>query len=295
MQELRKISSADLAGKLHTGQADTPDIGADGMQALFDAHPNLNTDIINANAEAQNANNAEIDAKLLDLDAEDAALGERIDLKADTAQVNAKFAELDAEDELLHQRIDAKADASQMNAKFGELDAKDEELRQQIATKANDAEIKGILADVEAELESKANASDVLTKDNATEFAPTADYHPATKKYVDDLGIKAGAVTSVFGRAGAIVAQAGDYTAEMVGARPADWMPTAEDVGAAPSSHSQSASTITAGTLAGQVGANGTAQANIGTEQLRNIYAGTADLTAGSSALTTGTIYFVYE
>lgn len=28
--------------------------------------------------------------------------------------------------------------------------------------------------------------SDVLTKDNETEFTPTQDYHPATKKYVDD-------------------------------------------------------------------------------------------------------------
>ena len=268
LQELKTITSADLAGKLHAGQPDTPDIGADAMQELFDAHPNLNTAVINENAQKQNANNAEVDAKLLDLAAEDVALGERIDLKADTAQVNAKFAELDAEDELLHQRID---------------------------TKANDAEIKGVLANLQAELEDKANSSDVLSKDNAEAFTPTADYQPATKKYVDDLGLKAGAVTSVFGRAGDVKAQAGDYTAEMVGARPADWMPTAADVGAAAASHNQAASTITAGTLAGQVVANGTAVATLGTAQVRNIYAGTSDLTAGSSSLTTGAIYFVYE
>lgn len=35
-------------------------------------------------------------------------------------------------------------------------------------------------------LSKKANSSDVLTKTNTTEFTPTADYHPATKKYVDD-------------------------------------------------------------------------------------------------------------
>lgn len=191
LQELKTITSADLAGKLHAGQPDTPDIGADAMQELFDAHPNLNTAVINENAQRQNANNAEVDAKLLDLAAEDVALGERIDLKADTEQVNAKFAELDVEDELLHQRID---------------------------TKANDAEIKGVLANLQAELEDKANSSDVLSKDNAEAFTPTADYQPATKKYVDDLGLKAGAVTSVFGRAGDVKAQAGDYTAEMVGA-----------------------------------------------------------------------------
>lgn len=35
-------------------------------------------------------------------------------------------------------------------------------------------------------LSEKANSSDVLIKTNTTEFTPTADYQPATKKYVDD-------------------------------------------------------------------------------------------------------------
>ena len=35
-------------------------------------------------------------------------------------------------------------------------------------------------------LAEKADASAVLTKDNTTEFTPTSDYQPATKKYVDD-------------------------------------------------------------------------------------------------------------
>ena len=33
---------------------------------------------------------------------------------------------------------------------------------------------------------SKANKSDVLTKTNTTEYTPTSDYNPSTKKYVDD-------------------------------------------------------------------------------------------------------------
>lgn len=41
-------------------------------------------------------------------------------------------------------------------------------------------------------------------------------------------------VTSFNGRDGAVVPAPGDYTAEMVGARPDDWMPTAGDVGAVP-------------------------------------------------------------
>lgn len=32
----------------------------------------------------------------------------------------------------------------------------------------------------------KASSGDVLTKDNTTEYTPTEDYNPATKKYVDD-------------------------------------------------------------------------------------------------------------
>lgn len=36
-------------------------------------------------------------------------------------------------------------------------------------------------------LTKKADAEEVLTKTNTTEFTPTGDYQPATKKYVDDL------------------------------------------------------------------------------------------------------------
>ena len=36
------------------------------------------------------------------------------------------------------------------------------------------------------QLSEKANLSDVLTKTNTTEFTPTGDYNPATKKYVDE-------------------------------------------------------------------------------------------------------------
>lgn len=62
----------------------------------------------------------------------------------------------------------------------------------------------------------------------------------------------------------------------------------------ADSNHSHSPSQITAGTFSGQVNANGTAAANIGTAQMRDIYAGTTDIGAGAS-LATGVIYLVYE
>lgn len=72
-----------------------------------------------------------------------------------------------------------------------------------------------------AEIDNKADKTDVLTKTNTTPFTPTGDYQPATKKYADELALSAGAVTSVFGRSGAVIAQAGDYTPQMVGAAPA--------------------------------------------------------------------------
>ena len=70
---------------------------------------------------------------------------------------------------------------------------------------------------------------------------------------------------------------------------------TPSSIGAAASSHTQAASTVTAGTLAGQVKANASAVTTLSTAQVRNIRAGTADMTAGTTALTTGDIYFVYE
>lgn len=57
---------------------------------------------------------------------------------------------------------------------------------------------------------------------------------------------------------------------------------------------SLAASKITAGTLAGKVLANASAQATVTTAQLRDIYAGTNDIGAGAS-LTSGRIYLVYE
>ena len=69
---------------------------------------------------------------------------------------------------------------------------------------------------------------------------------------------------------------------------------TASQIGAAAASHTHGAGQVTAGTLAGQVLANASAQSNVGTAQVRNIYAGTADIGAGA-ALASGVIYLVYE
>lgn len=111
-------------------------------------------------------------------------------------------------------------------------------------------------------------------------------------------------------------------TAEQVGARPNTWLPTAAEVGAVPtsrtvngkalsadislsaadvgaaaSSHTHAASDITSGTLSVSRGGTGqtTLTPSVSTKGVRQIYAGTSDMTAGSSTLTTGCIYFVYE
>ena len=59
--------------------------------------------------------------------------------------------------------------------------------------------------------------------------------------------------------------------------------------------HNQAASTVTAGTLGGQVVANASAVTSTATKQIRNIYAGTAAMKANSTALATGDIYLQYE
>jgi len=59
--------------------------------------------------------------------------------------------------------------------------------------------------------------------------------------------------------------------------------------------HTQSANTISAGTLGGSVVANAGAVSSLNTAQVRNISAGTVDLVAGTSRLAAGDIYIVYE
>ena len=48
-------------------------------------------------------------------------------------------------------------------------------------------------SNVEAALTARARSADVLTRANETPYTPTADYHPATKKYIDDKVFEAGA------------------------------------------------------------------------------------------------------
>lgn len=73
---------------------------------------------------------------------------------------------------------------------------------------------------------------------------------------------------------------------------PTDQLP---DMDYAPSNHTQSASTITAGTFAGKVRADPTARAVLTDYQLRDIAAGSTDMTAGSTGLSNGLVYLVYE
>ena len=73
--------------------------------------------------------------------------------------------------------------------------------------------------------------------------------------------------------------------------------PTPTDIGAAASNHNHSVSNITSGTLSAARGGTGqtTLTPDAGTKGVRQIYAGTSDMTAGSTSLTTGVVYFVYE
>ena len=61
------------------------------------------------------------------------------------------------------------------------------------------------------------------------------------------------------------------------------------------SAHTHAASNITAGTLSGKVVANATAVATLANKQVRNIYAGTSTMTAGTTALPSGDIYIKYK
>ena len=108
------------------------------------------------------------------------------------------------------------------------------------ATAAENATGAAVAAANEASMAAEAATMAITeVKDYAAEQAQSA------KDYVDSVRLEGGAVTSVFGRAGEVKAQAGDYTADMVGALPntdgavtaeklASGAVTAESIGAAP-------------------------------------------------------------
>lgn len=82
------------------------------------------------------------------------------------------------------------------------------------------------------------------------------------------------------------------HTAAQVGASPSNHTHTAAQVGAEPANANLVKTNVNA-TMTAQLIANGASA--IGTAQVRNMYAGTSDMTAGVTALATGVIYFVYE
>lgn len=69
---------------------------------------------------------------------------------------------------------------------------------------------------------------------------------------------------------------------------------TPSSIGAAAASHTHTANQIIGGTFAGNVMAT-TNGVSLTLPGVRNIYANTTDLTAGSSELGTGVVYLVYE
>ena len=111
---------------------------------------------------------------------------------------------------------------------------------------------------------------------------------------VDNSAKLGGQLPSYYAKAEDLTSQISAINATVSSKVDANYV-NAEVAKKADTTHNQAASTITAGTLAGQVNANATAVTNVGTAQVRNITASTTDLTAGTSALATGDIYFVYE
>ncbi|MDO5310756.1 MAG: hypothetical protein Q4E94_02480, partial [Clostridia bacterium] len=107
---------------------------------------------------------------------------------------------------------------------------------------------KAIVDGVTAALAQKADKTEVLTKTNTTAFAPTADYQPATKKYVDDNISAAGGgdmLKSVYDMDGDGIVD----NAEKLGGQLPSYYATATAVNAkAPTSHASSASTYGVGT-----------------------------------------------
>ena len=95
-----------------------------------------------------------------------------------------------------------------------------------------------------------------------------------------------GGVTSFNSRTGAITPQAGDYTAEMVGARANTWMPSAADVGAVPTTRTVNGKALSGNIslTAGDVGAVPTSRTVNNKPLSSNVTLTAADVGAGTPA-----------
>lgn len=87
---------------------------------------------------------------------------------------------------------------AQMQAKFDELSVdilapKHNDLVDALLDVTAAASLGATGGTVQSVLDLKAASADVLTKTNTVSFTPTASYHPATKKYVDDTVVSIGA------------------------------------------------------------------------------------------------------
>ena len=239
--QLRKILDSDLTGKGVVGQSDTPGLSALEMQqkveeiarAVIIPIFNENVDTLEQNAGTTDGTLAQKADKTY-VDAQDAAIrtamaGQKTELQqelasGDTQTLADAKAYTDARETAVKQYVDAQ-DAQTLSSAKSYTNTQDASTLQsansytdsQLSKKANTSDVY-TKPQVDQLVSSKANTSDVLLKGNTTPFTPKNDYDPATKAYADSIATQAGAVISVFGRAGAVVAQAGDYTAEMVGA-----------------------------------------------------------------------------
>ena len=180
-----------------------------------------------------------------------------------------------------------------------------------------DNSVSGLTAtDTQAAIdELTSSKQDTLTFDNTPTVGSS---NPVTSDGIA-AAIPSIPVTSVFNRTGAVAATSGDYDADQVDYDNTTSGLTATDVQAAideiandiltsgvasfngrtgavnPASGDYNASLITTGTFPDRVNANATAQATLANSQIRNISAGTTDLTEGVSVLATGEIYIYYE
>lgn len=76
--------------------------------------------------------------------------------------------------------------------------------------------------------------TDISADDVAFEPGETGLKATNIQEAIEEISKSGGGVSSFKGRTGVVEPQTGDYTAEMVGARPNTWTPTAEAVGAIP-------------------------------------------------------------
>jgi hypothetical protein len=169
------VNNTDSALSGHSNRKDNPHNVTKGQVGLGNVDNTADKD-----KPVSDAVRAELETKADKTEVEE-ALKKKVDVNDVSAELEKK-----ADSEDVANALSLKADKSEVEKKADKID-----ITTELEKKADKAELEDYvttkeLADALEGVESDVDLSNYLSKDNTEAYTPSADYNPATKKYVDD-------------------------------------------------------------------------------------------------------------